>query len=216
VKICIKCGKEKNIENFSFLKSTQKYNNACIECVSVYQKSYNQNYHQNNKDELNAISKEYYKNNTDTIKIRVKKYIANNQKDIKNYNKEYQKSKRKSDPSFRLRGIVSTRVGQALRAIGKSKNSKSTLNYLPYTMQDLKDHLEKQFEPWMTWDNHGTHNIKEYDENNSATWKWNIDHIIPQSKLPYTSMEEDNFKQCWALSNLRPLLAKENIKKGAK
>jgi len=214
MKICIKCGKEKeeNTENFSFLKSTQKYNNTCIECVITYQKSY----HQNNKDELNAISKEYYKNNTDAIKIRVKKYIEANQEDIRIYSKEYQKNRRKNDPSFRLRGIISTRVGQALHIDGNSKSGGSILKHLPYSMQELKDHLEKQFEPWMTWDNHGLHSSKEYDENNANTWKWNIDHIIPQSKLPYISMTDNNFQKCWALNNLRPLLAKTNIQKGAK
>ena len=44
---------------------------------------------------------------------------------------------------------------------------------------------------------------------------WHIDHIIPQSLLPYSSMEDDNFKKCWALSNLRPLSAKQNLLDGA-
>jgi uncharacterized Fe-S center protein len=45
---------------------------------------------------------------------------------------------------------------------------------------------------------------------------WNIDHIIPQSSLPYNSMEEENFQKCWALENLRPMEAFANIKKGKK
>jgi len=33
----------------------------------------------------------------------------------------------------------------------------------------------------------------------------------PQSDLLYISMSEDNFKKCWALSNLRPYSAKQNL-----
>jgi hypothetical protein len=40
---------------------------------------------------------------------------------------------------------------------------------------------------------------------------WNLDHIIPQSDLPFVSMEEENFKKCWALINLRPYSAKQNL-----
>ena len=54
----------------------------------------------------------------------------------------------------------------------------------------------------MSWKNYGVY--------------WHIDHIIPQSDLPYTSMEDDNFKLCWALDNLRPLEAKQNLLDGAK
>ena len=38
--------------------------------------------------------------------------------------------------------------------------------------------------------------------------------IYPQSKLPYDSMTHPNFLKCWALENLQPLEAKENISKG--
>jgi hypothetical protein len=41
------------------------------------------------------------------------------------------------------------------------------------------------------------------------------DHIIPQSKLQYTSMKDENFKKCWSLENLRPLSAKQNVIDGA-
>ena len=68
----------------------------------------------------------------------------------------------------------------------------------------------------MTWENHGVYNLNTWDDNDQSTWKWNIDHIIPQSKLPYTSMEDDNFKKCWALENLRPYSAKQNIIDGNK
>jgi hypothetical protein len=41
-----------------------------------------------------------------------------------------------------------------------------------------------------------------------------IDHIVPQSDLPYSSMNDENFQKCWALENLRPLSAKQNYLDG--
>lgn len=67
---------------------------------------------------------------------------------------------------------------------------------------------------WMTWDNHGVYKLNEWDDSNSNTWNWNVDHIIPHSNFYYTSMEDQEFKDCWALSNLRPYSAKQNILDG--
>lgn len=78
-------------------------------------------------------------------------------------------------------------------------------------MQELHDHLESLFEPWMNWDNHGIYDVTSWNDDDSSTWTWQIDHIIPQSKLPYTSMDDENFRKCWSLSNLRPLSAKQNV-----
>ena len=92
-----------------------------------------------------------------------------------------------------------------------SKNGESCLNYLKYSVEDLKKHIEGQFQPWMTWENQGNYNFTTWNDNDSSTWTWQIDHIIPQSKLPYTSMNDENFQKCWALENLRPLSSKQNV-----
>ncbi len=81
-------------------------------------------------------------------------------------------------------------------------------------MDELKAYLESQFESWMTWANHGRYDSKTWNDNDISTWTWQIDHIIPQSALPYDSMSHTNFVKCWELSNLRPLSAKANILKG--
>ena len=83
-------------------------------------------------------------------------------------------------------------------------------------MKELKSHIENQFEPWMTWNNQGLYNLHTWNDNDSATWTWQIDHIIPQSKLPFMSMEDENFKKCWALENLRPLSSKQNLIESAR
>jgi hypothetical protein len=61
--------------------------------------------------------------------------------------------------------------------------------------------LENQFNDKMNWENYGNY--------------WHIDHIVPHSIFQYTSMEDESFMKCWALSNLRPLEAKQNMSDGA-
>lgn len=117
----------------------------------------------------------------------------------------------KYDFNYRLRCNISRTINKYLKLNFSSKNGNSILKFLPYTIQDLKIHLEKQFEYWMTWNNWGTYKKDIWDDEDQLTWTWQIDHIIPQSKLPYTNMEEENFKKNWALNNLRPLSSKQNL-----
>ncbi len=106
--------------------------------------------------------------------------------------------KRAEDPAYRLQCMVGTAVWRGLKGLRKTC---STFEALPYTPEQLKEHLESQFEDWMTWDNYGD---------------WHVDHIFPQSLLPYDSFDHPNFIRCWSLDNLRPLEARENIIKSNK
>jgi hypothetical protein len=139
-----------------------------------------------------------------------KKRLVYARDSIRSSQRKYQANRKKRDPIYRLRKYTSTSIYIFLRKMGTHKNA-SIMKYLPYTMEDLKDHLEKQFEPWMTWDNMGKYNSKTWDDKDQSTWKWNVDHIIPHSTFQYTSMEDQAFQECWALSNLRPYSAKQNI-----
>lgn len=122
----------------------------------------------------------------------------------------------KEDILYRTRTIISSSIRDYLTNNSSKKDGKSCLNYLEYSMEDLKIHLENQFEPWMTWENWGRYDPKIWDDNDQSTWTWNIDHIIPHSKFLYTSMDSDEFKKCWNLGNLRPLSSKINLLDGSK
>ena len=115
------------------------------------------------------------------------------------------------DPSYKLRGNISSYIYQTLKNNNISKNNNSILKYLSYSIKELKLHFENQFEPWMTWENWGRYNAKTWNDNDSTTWTWQIDHIIPHSTFKYSSMDCQEFKICWALDNLRPYSAKQNI-----
>lgn len=108
-----------------------------------------------------------------------------------------------TDPSFKLRCLVSKQVWRALKLVGCTK-SDSTLAHLPYSIPQLKAHLESQFNNLngFTWENHGK--------------LWHIDHIIPQALFAYTDLDSKAFRDCWALSNLRPLHKTENMRKSDK
>jgi hypothetical protein len=131
------------------------------------------------------------------------------------YRREYRK-KNKDNPSYKLRANVSRTIARALFQQGGSKKGSSFLQCLPWTVKDLKAHLEAQFDPWMNWNNYGLYDTSTWNDNDQTTWTWNMDHIIAQSDLPYSSMEEDNFQKCWALSNIRPLSSKRNNQDGSR
>tara|TARA_R100000808_G_C2077545_1_gene102645 strand:+ start:60 stop:728 length:669 start_codon:yes stop_codon:yes gene_type:complete len=161
---------------------------------------------------------EYRKKNKEKIRLRAAKYITENKEKIYKYNREYQKeynlrpevkekiNKRRYerfriDPEYRLRCNTSSTIAVAVKKNGGNKNGK-TMDFLPYSIKELRTHLEDQFVDNMSWENYGSY--------------WHIDHIYPHSKLPYDSLQHPNFQKAWALKNLRPLKASENSSKNDK
>ena len=200
----------------------KEYNKQYSSKYKEEKREYMKQYISKHKEEKIEYNKQYYIENKDKIKEDNKQYRTEHKEEKREYNKqyntenkdkrkEYQKNRKKTDPVFKLRINVSISVHNALLRNGSSKNSSSILKHLPYTIEELKNYIELLFEPWMTWENHGKYNVKTWDEKDRSTWAWHLDHIIPQTHLSYTSMEDDNFKICWALENLRPYNAKNNI-----
>lgn len=224
MKPCAKCKTEKDNNQFSnsqFLLSC----GICRLCVKNNKAEYRKNneriakeqakqYYQNNKDNILTNTKIYRQENKEAVAQSKKAYFQNNKATILKQRSNYKRIRRQIDPLFKLRENISASIRQALMSDGSSKIGQSILNYLSYSILELKQHLEKQFESWMSWDNYGKYNFESWDDNNSATWAWQIDHIIPQSNLPFSNMSDANFQKCWELNNLRPLSAKQNIRDG--
>jgi len=206
-KTCNTCKITKNIDDFRKKKRKIKTWNRVVQTYEGCCKDCERNYNRNGKPV--RPKQPWYGQ-------QIKKDNLSDEEYIKLYRRKYTKNREMHDPAYVLRGMVSFTIGSALRRNSSSKKGDSILKFLPYTMKELKEHLESLFEPWMSWQNWGRYIVTEWDDNNSTTWKWSIDHITPQSDLPYTSMSDDNFKKCWALSNLRPLSAKQNNLEGVR
>src|ERR1700690_3329876 len=58
---------------------------------------------------------------------------------------EYQKEKKKKNPIYHLRIIVAQSIVAALKSNGSNKKNTSCMKYLPYTIEQLRDHLESLF-----------------------------------------------------------------------
>lgn len=105
---------------------------------------------------------------------------------------------RMKDPRKRLRKSVSNLIRDCIAKHGAFKGD-SFPKYVNWTVDELKSHLESKFTEGMSWENYG---------------EWHIDHIKPDSWFDYANIADKGFKESWALNNLQPLWAKDNLSKG--
>ena len=114
---------------------------------------------------------------------------------LKDYRNQYHRNRNATDPQFTVHRRMKAMISNALRGL---KNGRSWPVLVGYTVDDLMRHLERQFLPGMTWANRG---------------QWQIDHIRPASSFVFETSHDPQFRECWALTNLRPLWTHENRKK---
>ena len=160
------------------------------EARSLYQKKYHKKYYEKNKEKMNERHKKYYEEN----KEYYKKYKEEN-KDNRNL---YRKKRRKNDPLFRLKHNIRRSVYKAIKSVDGYKN-KRTEEILGCSFKEFKQHIESQWEDWMTWDNYGLYNGK-------LKHGWDIDHIEP---LSLCETKEDVYK-LYHYTNLQPLCSYTN------
>ena len=175
---------------------------------------YNEEYRKNNLDKIYARFKKWYQNNPEQRK-KAKEYREKNKEKLLKYFEEYRKkpgykkkfnlymknymnNKLKTDPDFKLKMQLRHRIYLALKVKGISK-SKRTMKLLGCTVEELWKHLESKFQPGMTKENYG---------------KWHVDHIKPCASFDLTDPKQQFI--CFHYTNLQPLWAKDNIRKGAK
>lgn len=133
-----------------------------------------------------------------TAEYKAKRRAYRKQEVIRKKEREYQKSRRDANPAIRLEQNIRTRVWTVLR--GRSKAAK-TLELLGCSSQELRIYLEKSFKPGMSWDSYGLHG-------------WVIDHKKPCAKFDLSDPAQQ--RECFHYTNLQPLWAIENWKKGAR
>ena len=113
--------------------------------------------------------------------------------------KENHRKRLKTDPEYKMRCTLRTRLLDALRSQGVKKSVR-TFDLVDCTIFELMAHLESKFTPEMNWNNHGSY--------------WHIDHIRPCSSFNLLNIRDQ--KRCFHFSNLQPLYGRENESKSAK
>lgn len=127
-----------------------------------------------------------------------KEYYQANKKQIIKQTTNYQIARCKIDTIFKLERNLRCRLYHALINQKADKHHR-TLALTGCELPFLKEYLESKFTEGMTWANHG---------------EWHIDHIRPCISFDLKHAEEQ--QKCFHYTNLQPLWATDNLKKGSK
>ena len=131
-------------------------------------------------------------------------YRVRKQKKCYNCFDEAEKEKFRKQERDKYHSNINLKLGKLLRGrlyqmvVAEYKKA-SALSLVGCSLQQLRDYLGTQFTEGMTWDNYGD---------------WHIDHIKPCASFDLTCFVEQ--KKCFHYTNLQPLWAKDNMKKGAR
>ena len=139
-------------------------------------------------------SRNYYKDHKIDIALKKKKYYNINKIHITEQKSMYDQLRYKCDVNFKLIKILRSRLNSAIK---NNHKSGSAVRDLGCSVEFLKQYLESQFLPGMTWNNYGTY--------------WQIDHIVPLFIFDLT--DRDQFVKAVNYANLQPLTIKDHIKK---
>jgi hypothetical protein len=202
---CSVCKEVKNDSEFyKDKKGARGYGYRCKECA----KSITIKWRLENPERSKEAIKNWEIRNREKGRIRSRKYLENHPERRRSFISRWKKANpekvRESCKRCKERklstpqGNMNFRMAVSIRKALRDKKTGSWSLLIGYTVHDLIKHLESKFLPGMSWDNMN---------------EWHIDHIIPQSAFHFETHNDIDFKKCWALSNLQPLWAKDNISK---
>ena len=211
-KICNKCHIEKKLSEFHKCKNKiDGYKLTCKECRKEESKQrylnnteYFEKYRKENRDKTIEKLSEWRKNNPEYRRIYYEEnyekeinYSRIKNKEKKEYLKNYKIKKYNEDLVFSLKVKLNGRLHKVLKRNNFEKKYKFS-EILGCSLEQFKLYFESKFTDGMSWDLMGKH--------------IHIDHIIPLSSA---KTDEDVYKLSH-YSNLQPLWAIDNIKKGNK
>jgi len=154
-------------------------------------------YRRDNPAKAKAATRRCYVNNKEHHLGKCREWAKNNPEKVKEYGARALRKKR-STVSGRVEENLRDRLRSALRGVAKASTTKGLLGC---TVGELRKHLSAQFTEGMTWDNYGHRG-------------WHIDHIKPCACFDLG--EADQQRECFHYTNLQPLWATDNLRKGAK
>lgn len=192
---CSTC--EGRFEAEQFHKDNSKpsgVSSRCKPCVKAYRAAY----YARNAEKAKADTSAYVKANRETWKATGARWRKANRERHLAYRSKKFKERYSNEPGFALNSCVRAMLQRTLKATGKPKDF-VTFKKIGYTAQQLKERLEMNFQPGMTWANFG---------------KWEIDHRVPISTLVARGELRPEVINC--LANLKPLWREQNRSKGAR
>jgi len=151
-----------------------------------------------NPEKKREIDRRYYERNREAVIARAVQYAAARPEQTRASGQRLHQRRQASSPAYRLNRSIKSAMNISLNG-GKAGRRWSDL--VGYSREDLMAHLERQFTKGMNWTNYG---------------EWHVDHIVPLAAHEIDSAESEAFKAAWALTNLRPMWASDNIRKGPK
>jgi hypothetical protein len=139
------------------------------------------------------IDKKYAKANLVKINQKKQEWVQNNKEKVKIAKYKYIQKKLATDPLYKLKHSIGCAIRLSFKRKGHTKKSR-TFEILGCSYEHFKGHLEKQFKPWMSWENYGLYTGTE-------NYGWDIDHIIPLK----TAITEEDVIKLNHYTNLQPL-----------
>lgn len=192
---------KENMQNPEFVERQRRYDKQYYAEHKKYKRMYSKQYKEEHREKQLQQGREYYRKNRERLLKASKKWNAEHKEYVKERQRKYN-AEHKEEQSIKnklrhqnnkIARNFSTSICHALKG---SKAERHWETLVPYNLAQLRQHLEKQFIPPMSWNNYGTY--------------WEVDHIIPQNIFNFTSSEDHEFQICWSLLNLRPLSKIEN------
>ena len=142
----------------------------------------------------------WWKNNHEYATAACRDWHRRHREEIRKYRRAYHKIKYQTDSIYRLMSILRRATLRVFDGRAKELNSMALLGC---SIEEAKQHIEHQFKPGMSWDNHG-----------AGRDRWNIDHILPLDSFNLDDPEQR--KSACHYTNLQPLWQSENLAKGNK
>jgi len=143
---------------------------------------------------------EWYEQNKDHRKKYMDEYREKNIDKIREVKRNYERTRKASDPLYKLVANFRTAIYTVLKENNMNKYG-HYFEILQYSPEQLATHLENQFTEGMEWENYG---------------EWHVDHRRPITAFNFQEIGDNEFMECWALENLQPMWADENIRKSNK
>lgn len=113
--------------------------------------------------------------------------------------------KRQNDMDHRIKHHIATRVAKQLEGNLPPNYTQNLEQYLGYKIWQLRKALENDLAF------RGLTTLRE-----TFRMNWHLDHYKPLSSYNVKSIDSQEFKDCWAISNLRMIPAAENLAKSNK